>query len=413
MKNKKTLSIFNLYLIYGFDLAATVIVFVIFTPLLFNPESHFVSSSLSIAQKNVLLGFLFAAYPLCQFIGSPVFGDLSDHFGRRKILLISTFMTALTFILSAASIEFSSIVGLFIGRMLGGFFAGNASLAQATVSDLSSEKRRSQFMALFSVVGGLSWILGPFIGGFFSNSNILPWFNFSTPFWLLSLLFLLFTSIAAITLDGQPSSKFTAKLSIARSFKNILSVVHVKILRIPFVVSFLTLFAWMIVQSYSAPYLTVKFSFSQHTLTFTYAYYSLFWLLGGVFSMLWFKKRPAGALNAIAMALIPLFILGFALSQSPHAPFWYLPLANILMSVSMSAFMAIFSHLVSADIRGKVFGAYWALVALAAALAPAFSGWISKYLINLPFLISSATFLVAVCCYIYWLRANRLKLNKV
>ncbi len=407
----KKLALLNLYMIYCFDIAAIVIVFLIFTPLVIQTDSPLISPALSSAKRNLILGFLFAAYPASQFFGAPILGDLSDHFGRKKILIISTFATAFCFFLTAMSILLHHLVWLFISRFVGGFFAGNASLAQATVSDLLPAKKKSSGMALFTIVGGLSWILGPFLGGVLSNPKILPWFNYSVPFWFLGLLFLLCTALLLATLETQSKNAEKTKLSIIGSIKNLVSIFHVRIIVIPFATASIAMFAWMIIQSFSAPYLMEHFKYSFHAINYVYAYYSFFWLLGGLFSLFWFKKHPPSKLNFYCLFLISAFLFIFSFSKSFYGVFWWMPSPNILMAISMSAYMSLFSHLVNPNMQGKIFGAYTGAIALASALAPPFAGWLSTYSLPLPFLIASIIFFILAGIYVTWLCREKHHLN--
>lgn len=408
----KKLTFLNLYIIYCFDIAAIVIVFLIFTPLIVQPHSTLVVETLTQNQRNLILGFLFAAFPTSQFLGAPILGDLSDHFGRKKILVISSFATAFCFFLTAMSLSLNHLTWLFISRFIGGFFAGNASLAQATVSDLLPQTKKSSAMALFTIVGGLSWILGPFLGGFLSNSSILPWFNYSVPFWFLGLLFLFCTALLLITLDNPPSQLQKTKLSFLQSLKNLASIFQLRVLLLPFITASLAVFAWMIIQSYSAPYLMERFHFSFHGISFIYAFYSCFWLLGGVFSLFWFKKHPPSKLNLYCLGLIAVFLFLFALSKTSWGVFGWMPPADFLMATSMAAYTALFSHLVGQNMQGKVFGAYTGSIALASALAPPFSGWLSKYHLTLPFFIASMLFILITLLYLYWLKREKKNLKE-
>lgn len=398
----KRLNIFILYTIYCFDIAAIVIVFIIFTPLIIKSTSLFVPETMSLPTRNVVLGLLFAAYPITQFFGAPLLGDLSDHFGRKLILNISTLFTAFTFFLTAVAILMHNLPLLFISRILGGFFAGNASLAQATVSDLIESKKRSTYMALFTVVGGFSWIIGPFIGAVLSNPKIVSWFNFDVPFWFLGLIFLMSWGIVLISMQPDKPDNQTEKLSLIQSFKNLASIFHHRIIVLAFIASGVAMLGWMILNSFTAPYLMEKYHYHEHTIGYVYAYYSVFWLLGGLFAMLWFKKHRSAKLNLYCLFVIPFFLILFVFFDNPYAVLWITPIPTFLMPISVASFMSLFSHLVSSKMQGKVFGGYVGMLALATTIAPAFSGWVSKYGLNVPFMFCSLVLFITFLIYLSW-----------
>lgn len=107
-------------------------------------------------------GFLGSLYSLLQFFFSPFWGRLSDRYGRRQILLITSAGTAFSYLLWALSGNFLLFI---LARIFGGCMAGNLSVATAAIADITSTTNRSKGMALVGVAFGLGFILGPGIGG--------------------------------------------------------------------------------------------------------------------------------------------------------------------------------------------------------------------------------------------------------
>ncbi len=108
----------------------------------------------------LMVGLLSATYPFMQFIGAPVLGRLSDRFGRRPVLLASQLGTLSGFILLAYA---NSLVLLFISRLIDGLSGANIATAQAVVSDVTTEKTRTQGLGLIGAAFGMGFIVGPIL----------------------------------------------------------------------------------------------------------------------------------------------------------------------------------------------------------------------------------------------------------
>ncbi len=108
-------------------------------------------------------------YSLAQFVASPIWGKLSDRYGRRPILIWSLFGTVISYVLLA----FADMLGFLIfTRILGGLMAGNLGAAYAYVSDISTEKDRSKYMGFMGASFGLGFIFGPAIGGVLAGTDV-------------------------------------------------------------------------------------------------------------------------------------------------------------------------------------------------------------------------------------------------
>ncbi len=106
------------------------------------------------------IGLLNAAYPFMQFIGAPLLGRLSDRFGRRPILLVSQLGTFAGFILLGFA---NALPVLFLSRIIDGLSGANLSTAQAVITDVTTEKTRTQGLGLIGAAFGIGFVLGPFI----------------------------------------------------------------------------------------------------------------------------------------------------------------------------------------------------------------------------------------------------------
>ena len=109
-----------------------------------------------------------AAYSLGQFVGAPVWGKLSDRYGRRPILIGSLLGAILSYIILAHA---QDIWVLGASRLFGGLMAGNIAAAFAYVGDITTAESRPKAMGMIGAAFGLGFIFGPAIGGLIAGNN--------------------------------------------------------------------------------------------------------------------------------------------------------------------------------------------------------------------------------------------------
>jgi len=133
----------------------------------------------------LIVGLLTASYAASQLLGAPLLGRLSDRHGRRPILLVSIFGTFVGFILLGVAEPLGNLITswlggavlvntliislLFVSRVVDGLTGGNISVAQAYITDVTTDKDRAQGLGLIGAAFGLGFIIGPATGGLLSS----------------------------------------------------------------------------------------------------------------------------------------------------------------------------------------------------------------------------------------------------
>ena len=105
-----------------------------------------------------------AVFSAMVFLCSPVWGSISDRYGRRPVIMSSVVISALSYLVFAYA---DSVFWLFVSRILTGVGSGNIAAAQAYVSDMTEPRDRARRIGL--IVGasfGIAFAFGPFIGGY-------------------------------------------------------------------------------------------------------------------------------------------------------------------------------------------------------------------------------------------------------
>ena len=109
-----------------------------------------------------LTGFIIASNAAAAFFFAPLWGKLSDHYGRKPLLIISQFGTLASFLLLGLS---NSIYMIFASRLLDGVFGGQIPIIRAYVNDITEAETRSTKIGKMTGIMAFGMIFGPAIGG--------------------------------------------------------------------------------------------------------------------------------------------------------------------------------------------------------------------------------------------------------
>ncbi len=116
-----------------------------------------------------MTGLLGAMYAATQLISGPILGALSDRFGRRPVLLVSLFGTALAYFTIGLA---NSLALILLAIIIDGITGGNLSTAYAYVADITTPENRAHGMGFLGAARGLGLMIGPAIGGLLSVSGL-------------------------------------------------------------------------------------------------------------------------------------------------------------------------------------------------------------------------------------------------
>ncbi|HEY7120552.1 MAG TPA: MFS transporter [Tepidisphaeraceae bacterium] len=146
---------------------------------------------------------IFSIFSICQFVGAPILGALSDRYGRRPVLILSQLGSAAGYALLGVASHSrwdptTRLTLVYASRVIDGFTGGNVSTAQAYISDVTTHENRAKGMGLLGAAFGIGFCIGPFMGG------VLGAINVSWPAYAAALLALV---AAAQTFFRLPESR--------------------------------------------------------------------------------------------------------------------------------------------------------------------------------------------------------------
>ncbi|MGK7394596.1 MAG: TCR/Tet family MFS transporter [Candidatus Cyclobacteriaceae bacterium M3_2C_046] len=161
-----------------------------------------------LSQASRYGGWLIFSYAIMQFLSAPIMGSLSDRVGRRPIILISLLGLGLDYVFHALA---PSIFWLFIGRIIAGISGASFTTASAYMADISAPEKKAQNFGLIGAAFGLGFIIGPVIGGIFSQWGIRVPFLVAAGLSLINFIYGYF--ILPESLSAQNRRKFSWRKS--------------------------------------------------------------------------------------------------------------------------------------------------------------------------------------------------------
>ena len=131
------------------------------------PLFPFYAERLGAGPEIITLSMAF--FSVGQFIAAPFWGRVSDSIGRKKVLILTLFGSAISYIILAFAPTITTVI---LSRILSGFMAGNISIAFAYVTDITDNENRSAGLGKVSAGLGLGFMTGPAIGGLLAGNDV-------------------------------------------------------------------------------------------------------------------------------------------------------------------------------------------------------------------------------------------------
>ncbi len=395
-KNKILITIFLTVFI---DLLGVGILIPVIPQLFANPFSseYMLPFGTSLNQGYMLLGLLIAVYPIGQFLATPILGQLSDKYGRRKILSIALLGTALSYILFAIAIITKNIPLLFASRFFDGITGGNISIAQAMIGDVSSPENRAKNFGMLGAAFGLGFIFGPYIGGKLSDPSIVSWFSAAVPFYFAA--FLAFINMLSVLFLVPETNKNLRReeLTWGKSISNIKRAMQMKGMSVLFATNFLFFGGFTFFTTFFGVFLINKFSFTQGNIGDFFAYVGLWSVFTqAVLTRAFSKRFSEYQILSYSMMGAGVMILAYFLPQYSWQLLLIPPFFSICTGLTMANVNSLLSKSAPADQRGEIMGISSSVQALAQAIPAVLSGFIAAALApTTPLLIAAITIVIS------------------
>jgi len=154
----------------GFSIITPVVPFLV-QPYISNPKD-----------QAIVVTLLTSVYAACVFFAAPGLGALSDRYGRRPLLLVCLWGSAIGYLVFGIG---GALWVLFAGRIIEGITGGSISTIFAYFADITPREQRTKYFGWISAIAGVGAAIGPTVGG------LLARFGYSIPMYCGAVITLL------------------------------------------------------------------------------------------------------------------------------------------------------------------------------------------------------------------------------
>ncbi len=177
------------------------------------------------AQIVVGMSALASVFAACTFLAAPIFGALSDRYGRKKILIISLFGSVMGYILFGIG---GALWVLFLGRIIDGLTAGNISTLFAYIADSTEPQERTKWFSYIGAAMGIGCMAGPALGGLLGAISITLPFFVTAGIMFLSILCTYFFLPESLPPEKRSTHFSVKSFNFFGQFKDIFTIKEVR-----------------------------------------------------------------------------------------------------------------------------------------------------------------------------------------
>lgn len=317
--------------------------------------------------SDLQTSLLFSIYSIAQFFATPVIGKLSDRFGRKPLLIISLAGTTLANLIAGTA---TTAVILFLARLLNGITGGNASVAQAIISDVTIPQKRAQGFGIYGAALGLGFVLGPVTSLLAQQISLGFGFIVSGAVAFVALLITIF-----LLPETLPTKAEKAHNIFDLGLGNLIRGLAMPKIGILLIINFCIGTTFTIFTYAFQPYYINVLGQNSQSLTL------LFFVFGvlGVIMQTWGISILKKKINVISILFLGLFFRSFSFVLMPVVPnIVYFVLVSILFSLFNSLVQPMISTLISlntkAEDQGTAMGLNASYLSISNGIGPVIAG---------------------------------------
>ncbi len=331
------------------------------------------------------VGLLVTSYSVAQLFMAPLWGRLSDRYGRKPIILLGLLGSGVAYLVFAWS---RSLTWLFASRILAGVGGSTVPVAEAYIADVTPPERRAGNMGLIGAAFGLGFIIGPATGG------VMAGVSFEAPGYVAAALCFANALLAWLLLpetlppalrsgSRRPSFRYTLQ-GLGQAFRS-------PALRQVLVLYFLFTVAFAVIQPTLSLFGASRFGLDDRSVGYLFAFLGLISAIvqGGLVRAL---VPRFGEVRLVRYSGIP-FVAGLILlGLSPSIPVLLLAIALLAIGYggALPPVLGLVSRVSPPELQGGILGVGQSVGSMARIVGPALAGLAFDISVAVPYLLGAS-----------------------
>ena len=338
------------------------------------------------------VSLVFSAYSIGSFVGEPFWGRLSDRIGRRPVLISTLACNALTYGLMAFA---PNVWIAFLVRFFGGMFAGNGSVVQGYIADVTAPEERATKLARIGVAYNVGFIVGPSLSGLLARPELGP-AGFRAPF-LVSAGLAALSSLGVVLLVRESRVRRTGMINPPSRWALAGQAVRHPVVGRLLLLTLAAGFAFTGIESVFGFWGQAAFSWGPRQVGLVFGVVGITnalaqWFVTGRLSRAWGQARALAAGMALTVGGALLIPLAHGLVSATL----FMALMAFGQSVAFPNVSALISRVAHPDRQGQALGINNAANALSRVFGPLAAGRVFSVSAAGPFYLAAATVAPAI-----------------
>ncbi len=338
------------------------------------------------------IALIFSAYSIGSFFGEPLWGRLSDRFGRKPILILTITGNCLCYLALAFA---PNILAAFLIRLVGGLASGNGAVIQGYLADVTPPEQLTRQMSYQGAAWNVGMIVGPSLGGILANPDAGPE-GFRLPLFVASALAGACV-LAILVVIRESNHRREVEVRRTRLLSGLKDTVENPVLGRLMLLSFIVGFAFTGIESIFGLWANERFGWTPREIGVCFAFVGVAAAISQMFLTGPLSERfGEGRMLAVGMSLTVLGSGLLVVSPGSAATIALMCVTAVGQSVAFPNVASMISRTADPHRQGQIQGLNNACGALSRVAGPLSAGLVFPLNINAPFLLGAALVVPAI-----------------